>query len=230
MPDGTITGVQFTKSPDYVQVSGFMDQTKINMVAGDGGGEMDPHGADARGNPIGGLLFSNAFTGTYVQVVEWHNFNGGNTFCLKACDARNPNSRQYCNNIYDTQGCGFNAPSNARDQIFESCASDDQNPPGVGAAVAPASSSCSTFASTAIYGASASVTVPIPGAATMTFSSISRPKPTATSTKASVTPSGSKTSASQTPSSTTKSAAMRLDIGFTGIASLVAAFSAMLVA
>ena len=47
MPDGTITGVQFTRSPDYVQVVGFMDQTKINMVAGDGGGEMDPHGADA---------------------------------------------------------------------------------------------------------------------------------------------------------------------------------------
>lgn len=46
MPDGTITGVQFTKSPDYVQVVGFMDQTKINMVAGDAGGEMDPHGAD----------------------------------------------------------------------------------------------------------------------------------------------------------------------------------------
>jgi len=46
MPDGTITGVQFTKSPDYVEVVGFMDQTKINMVAGDAGGEMDPHGAD----------------------------------------------------------------------------------------------------------------------------------------------------------------------------------------
>ncbi len=44
--DGTITGVQFTKAPDYVQVVGFMDQTKMNMVAGDAGGEMDPHGAD----------------------------------------------------------------------------------------------------------------------------------------------------------------------------------------
>lgn len=46
MPDGTLTGVQFTKSPDYVQVVGFMDQTKINMVKDDAGGEMDPHGAD----------------------------------------------------------------------------------------------------------------------------------------------------------------------------------------
>lgn len=46
IPDGTITGVQFTKAPNYVQVVGFMDQTKINMIGGDAGGEMDPHGAD----------------------------------------------------------------------------------------------------------------------------------------------------------------------------------------
>jgi hypothetical protein len=46
IPDGTITGVQFTKAPDYIQVVGFMDQTRINMLPGDAGGEMDPHGAD----------------------------------------------------------------------------------------------------------------------------------------------------------------------------------------
>jgi hypothetical protein len=153
-------------------------------------------------------------------------FNGGNTFCLKACDPRGPNARTLCNNIYDTQGCGFNAPSNARDGVFESCASDNQNPPGVGAAVPPASSLCSTFASTAIYGPSASVTVPIPGASTMTFSSIYRPKPSTTS-KPSVTPTPS-TKAS-TASST--SAAMRLDVGSAGITGLIAVvFSAMLAA
>lgn len=46
MHDGTITGVQLTRTPDYIQVVGFMDQTKIDMVKGDAGGEMDPHGAD----------------------------------------------------------------------------------------------------------------------------------------------------------------------------------------
>lgn len=46
VPDGTITGVQFTKAPDYIQVVGFMNQTLINMLPGDAGGEMDPHGAD----------------------------------------------------------------------------------------------------------------------------------------------------------------------------------------
>lgn len=52
IPDGTITGVQFTKAPNYIQVVGFMKQTNINMVAGDQGGEMDPHGADLVSNSI----------------------------------------------------------------------------------------------------------------------------------------------------------------------------------
>ena len=34
------------RTPDYVQVVGFIDQTKINMAASDFGGELDPHGAD----------------------------------------------------------------------------------------------------------------------------------------------------------------------------------------
>jgi len=212
MPEGTITGVQFTRSPDYVQVVGFMDQTKINMIAGDAGGEMDPHGADLRGNPLGGLLFTNAFTGTYVQAVEWHNFNGGNQFCLKACDAsKAPNDARLCEHIYDTQGCGFNAPSGARDKVFESCASNSQNPPGSpNGAVPPASSLCSTFASTDIYGPSATVRVPIPGASTMSFSSIPRPTPTKPSSSAapSAVSSGSKTTGA-TPSQTNGAASMK---------------------
>jgi len=46
IPEGALTGVQYMKTPDYVQVVGFIDQTKINMLKGDYGGEMDPHGAD----------------------------------------------------------------------------------------------------------------------------------------------------------------------------------------
>lgn len=34
------------KTADYVQVVGFIDQTKINLAADDFGGELDPHGAD----------------------------------------------------------------------------------------------------------------------------------------------------------------------------------------
>ena len=73
MPDGTITGVQFTKSPDYVEVVGFMDQTKINMIAGDAGGEMDPHGADL----VGGVYCFNelrAYLFAARQSSRWSPF------------------------------------------------------------------------------------------------------------------------------------------------------------
>jgi hypothetical protein len=46
IPANALQGVQFMKTPDYVQVVGFVDQTKVNLQADDFGGEMDPHGAD----------------------------------------------------------------------------------------------------------------------------------------------------------------------------------------
>jgi hypothetical protein len=46
IPPGALTGVQFLKTPDYIQIVGFIDQTKVNIADGDYGGEMDPHGAD----------------------------------------------------------------------------------------------------------------------------------------------------------------------------------------
>ncbi|KAF8957739.1 hypothetical protein BDZ97DRAFT_86893 [Flammula alnicola] len=227
MPAGTITGVQLTKTPDYIQVVGFMDQTKIDMVAGDSGGEMDPHGADLRGNPMGGVVYTQAFNGSYTQVIEWHNFNGGNTFCLKACDPSRPNGPALCQHIYDTQGCDFNAPSNARDGVFESCAGDSQNPPGQGAPIVPASSSCSTFASTDIY--AGCTAVPLPGATAAPTSSCA--KPTTTSASASVSaPTGGNAAASGSksgsgsaaaPSKTTSSGAKGLEVAKLTVMNLV---------
>jgi hypothetical protein len=77
IPNGALRGVQFMKTPDYVQVVGFVDQQKINIQTEDWGGEMDPHGADLRGNPMGGLFYSNAFgpsKDNFVQVIEWHKY------------------------------------------------------------------------------------------------------------------------------------------------------------
>lgn len=68
-----MTGVQFIKTPAYVQITGLIKQELINLTPNDTGGEMDPHGADQRGNPLGGLLFSKAFSNSsFVQVIEWH--------------------------------------------------------------------------------------------------------------------------------------------------------------
>jgi hypothetical protein len=46
IPAGALQGVQVIKTPNYIQFAGFIDQTQINLAAGDYGGELDPHGAD----------------------------------------------------------------------------------------------------------------------------------------------------------------------------------------
>jgi hypothetical protein len=131
IPKGAITGVQFMKTPDYVQVTGFITQNLINIQADDSGGELDPHGADQRGNPLGGLLFSNAWGGQFTQAVEWHNFMGGGTFCLKACDPAGAHAADYCQHIFDRIGCQYNAPAAYVDGKFESCQGDNQDFPGI---------------------------------------------------------------------------------------------------
>ncbi|CAE6462556.1 unnamed protein product [Rhizoctonia solani] len=137
IPAGALTGVQFMRTPSYVQVTGRIKQDLINIAADDSGGEMDPHGADRRGNPLGGLLFSNAFpsnngnNNTFQQVIEWHNFMGEGLFCLKACDPTDPNDDRYCEHIYDRIGCWRNAPAAYVDGAFESCEGENQDFPGI---------------------------------------------------------------------------------------------------
>ncbi|GAA6060526.1 hypothetical protein JCM10212_005607 [Sporobolomyces blumeae] len=145
IPEGSLQGVQFMRTPHYVQVVGFIDQSKINIDPSDYGGEMDPHGADQRGNPLGGLIFSNAFgsnsssngtsaSGTmYQQVIQWHNFMGGGTFCLKACDPSYELGYAMCEHIFDRIGCKYNAPADyaAINGTYQSCQGDDQLYPGV---------------------------------------------------------------------------------------------------
>ncbi|GAA6042270.1 hypothetical protein JCM8097_000607 [Rhodosporidiobolus ruineniae] len=144
IPEGALTGVQFMRTPNYVQVVGYINQQQINILPEDYGGEMDPHGADQRGNPLGGLVFSTAFgdnstsNGTladgtvYQQVVQWHNFMGGGTFCLKACDPAWENGWAVCEHIFDRIGCKYNAPADyaAINGTFQSCEGQNQLPPG----------------------------------------------------------------------------------------------------
>jgi hypothetical protein len=181
IPEGTLTAVQFIQTPDYVQVTGLFNQVLIDMNATDTGGELDPHGADGRGNPIGGLMFSNAFPASdgnpnnYIQAVEYHNFVGSGQFCLKACDPSRPNAANYCQHIYDLIGCAYNAPAAYAPDVFESCLGDSQEFPGVYVSngqtltwaqppeslgpitsipytpVIPASSDCTTAVSASLY-------------------------------------------------------------------------------
>lgn len=60
------------------------------MVEGDQGGELDPHGAENLGNPIGGNVTSNV-TGSDVFYEEWMSFISYSQFCLRICTAENSN-------------------------------------------------------------------------------------------------------------------------------------------
>ncbi|KAI0326468.1 hypothetical protein GY45DRAFT_1233646, partial [Cubamyces sp. BRFM 1775] len=137
IPEGALTGVQFMKAPGYLQVVGFIDQTKINLQADDGGGELDPHGADLRGNPLGGLVYTNGFASnngnndTFQQVHEWHNFMGSNSFCFKVCDPAGPNPADLCQHVFDRIGVLYNCPNAAQNGTFEYCEGENQDPPGV---------------------------------------------------------------------------------------------------
>jgi len=134
IPGGALKGVQFLTTPDYIQITGFIDQTQINMQAADEGGELDPHGADEQGNPIGGLVFTNAWSNgnnnSFIQAVEWTNFMGGNMFCYKACNPSGKNPAGYCQHIYDRIGCAYNAPAAYVNGTFEKCDSDSMELPG----------------------------------------------------------------------------------------------------
>ena len=130
IPDGTIKGAHFLKTPSFVQVTGVGDFTKIHIRAGDEGGELDPHGATGSGNPVGGVVFTRAYTGNWEQLPEWQNFMSATEYCFRACRA-GPWAREWCPHIYDVMGCMWNEPANYDRGVFEQCDGIEGQWPGV---------------------------------------------------------------------------------------------------
>ncbi|KJA25451.1 hypothetical protein HYPSUDRAFT_199615 [Hypholoma sublateritium FD-334 SS-4] len=128
IPNGTITSAHFVQTPDFVQITGIGRLTMLNIPLGDSGGELDPHGADGNGNPVGGLVFSSAF-GQLEQIQEWTNFMSDSEFCFRACKP-GPKAPTFCQHIYDVMGCQWNMPGNY-DGGFDQCAADSGEPMGV---------------------------------------------------------------------------------------------------
>ncbi|CDZ98322.1 hypothetical protein [Phaffia rhodozyma] len=147
IPDGTIYGAQFTKNDFYVQVVGFLDGTKINIMDGDAGGELDPHGATGEGNPVGGNLTSNV-TGQDVNYEEWMAFMSFDQFCIRECIGQNDtiSAAIMCQHELDLMGCYWIMPADygTINGTFTECDSDVPQPPGVYPVGSPATTT-STF-------------------------------------------------------------------------------------
>jgi len=223
IPNGTFTGIQVLNNVNYMQIIAFTNQVNININAQDYGGELDPHGQDLAGNPMGALVFSDHFSPdntTIDQVQEWNMFIGGNITAIKLCNGAEPNAIGYCRNTLDRIGIAYNMPNNAQDGIFEVCDSDAMELPGVytsngqvitytqpaeslGAIttvpytpIVPSSSNCVTYQSAQLFSAIASVAAPTASGASA---------PTATPTGKTTSGSGSRTSTGSPASSTSGS-------------------------
>ncbi|WFD34395.1 hypothetical protein MCUN1_001234 [Malassezia cuniculi] len=132
IPDGTIKSAYFLKTDSFVQVTGRGDFTSMNILDGDDGGELDPHGATGAGNPPGGLVFTNnkkGEEGNFVQLKEWNNFMSYNEFSIRACWGGW--AQQWCPHIYDEMGAEFNSPAKFKAGGFEDCEGLEGEWPGV---------------------------------------------------------------------------------------------------
>ncbi|GAA5866840.1 hypothetical protein JCM8547_003581 [Rhodosporidiobolus lusitaniae] len=123
IPKGTITGAHFIKTPSYIQITGQLKGPNINIASGDEGGELDPHGADGNGNPIGAVVLSTV-PGTLTQIKEWTMFIGDGEFCVRACFNK-AGAAAKCEHIYDVMGCYWNLPGNYNSGSFDTCAADE---------------------------------------------------------------------------------------------------------
>ncbi|GJN92491.1 hypothetical protein Rhopal_005521-T1 [Rhodotorula paludigena] len=187
---GALTAVQVLKTEAYTQWTGIIDQTALHLTADDEGGELDPHGADLLGNPLGGLVYSTNLPGgdnsTYVQAGDWNMFIGAGLWCLKLCDKDylDRTGTRFCENKYDRMGCTYNMPASYKENEYSVCDSELQDVVGVYTADdgqvstysqppegtapnppyqprIPSTSNCQTYASTDLWPASSTTSAPL---------------------------------------------------------------------
>jgi hypothetical protein len=84
-------------------------------------GDLSHYRNTLSGNPIGGLVFSNAFGGKLQQIHEWTNFMSATEFCFRACNPAGNRPAAMCQHIYDIMGCAWNMPARYDAGVFESC-------------------------------------------------------------------------------------------------------------
>ncbi|KAF7377092.1 hypothetical protein MSAN_00127800 [Mycena sanguinolenta] len=190
---------------------------------------------------------SNGNNGTYIQAQHWSFFIGDSAFCGKICDQTGSNPQGLCNNIYDRLGCEYNVPSDVEANTFEYCLGDDMMPVGTyvgtdgktSVYTQPSSesisidfdnlpytptpaptSSCTQFASAAIFTDGVGVTVAA-GNGVTNSSGATGASNTGSGTTAKATGSGassSKTASGSTTSATGSSGAVALGVSAGAVA------------
>ncbi|GAA5970907.1 hypothetical protein JCM11641_004503 [Rhodosporidiobolus odoratus] len=244
---GAITGLQVMHTSAYIQWTGHIDMTALNLMADDSGGELDPHGADLAGNPLGGLVYSSGLPSgdnqTEMQAVEWNNFVGSGVFCLKLCDPT-VTSPNYCQNKFDLLGCSYNMPAAYEDNVFLECDGDLQDEVGTytgtdGSTTVwsqpeslpatstlpwtpriPASSNCRTYSSSDLFPATALGYLASSAAATATSSPSSSASTGSAASSRSGSSAKSAIATSSQPSSTSSTTSGASPLAVSGVLAL----------
>lgn len=104
----------------------------INLIFSRLGGELDPHGAENLGNPIGGNVTSDV-SGSDVFYEEWMSFVSFDQFCLRICtrNREDVNTALMCEHELDVMGCQFVMPGDYSNNTFDSCLGEPAAPPGI---------------------------------------------------------------------------------------------------
>ncbi|OAD66547.1 hypothetical protein PHYBLDRAFT_22465, partial [Phycomyces blakesleeanus NRRL 1555(-)] len=87
---GFITTAHYTSNDTYVQVTGFFDRTKYDLLETDGGGQYDAHGNH---KPVGAMCKGYPH---FVNLVE----PSDNRFCIRCCE-----NEDDCNTGRSEYGC-----------------------------------------------------------------------------------------------------------------------------
>ncbi|GAA5933237.1 uncharacterized protein JCM15063_001262 [Sporobolomyces koalae] len=118
MPEGTIQSAHMLVTPHYTQITGKGDFTKINIAAGDKGGQLNTMGVDGTGAPRGGLVYMNG-----LQVHNWIAIISDTEFCIRLCPWATHFPWEWCPEIYTLEDCAWNQPGNY-DDGFDTCQGD----------------------------------------------------------------------------------------------------------
>ena len=104
IPFGAITGLP-VHPPLMSKLLDSSITLTLSCPSTDSGGELDPHGADLQGDPLGGVVYSNATSdSTDGSLVHLNVFVGRLwAFLLKNCD-NSITSPDHCLNTYDLVG------------------------------------------------------------------------------------------------------------------------------